>query len=197
MSLDRRAFNAVLFALSLAPNVAALGAPARNEKPEQLRFKDDGKIPNSPYPTLVYRDLPLEGDKAAAFEKLFAANGWPPQWRYGIFTYHHYHPNAHEVLGVASGSARVMLGGESGQEVSIAAGDVLVLPAGTGHCCLESSDDFLVVGAYPEGQADYDTERADASVHAASLARIAQVAMPMADPVTGKDGALLAAWRTG
>lgn len=189
-------YNAVLFALSLAPAVSALSMPAQAGEPDRLFFKDDGRIPNSPFPVLVYRAVPLEGkDNAAAFEALFAANGWPPQWRAGIFDYHHYHSTAHEVLGVASGHARIILGGESGQELTVEAGDVLVLPAGTGHCRIEESDDFVVVGAYPRGQEDYDIQRANAATHDASVTRIAQVPMPEADPVTGKDGVLLKAWR--
>jgi uncharacterized protein YjlB len=196
MGSKRSTYNAVLFALSFAPSVSALSLPVHADEPDRLFFKDDGRVPNSPFPVLVYRAVPLEGtDKAAAFEKLFAANDWPPQWRDGIFDYHHYHSTAHEVLGVASGHARVILGGESGQALTVEAGDVLVLPAGTGHCRIEESDDFVVVGAYPTGQENYDIQRADAQSHKESVDRIKAVSQPTADPVTGREGVLLEAWR--
>lgn len=182
--------------LGLAPTAVALAAPVGTGQPEHLYFADDGVIPNSRLPVLLYRQVPLEGtDRAAALERLFADNAWPPQWRYGVYSYHHYHPNAHEVLGVARGQATLRLGGEQGQDVQVSAGDVVVLPAGTGHRNLESSADFLVVGAYPPDQQDFITQRANPAAHARSVGLIAGVSLPASDPVTGREGALPALWR--
>ncbi|WP_295468479.1 cupin domain-containing protein [uncultured Pseudomonas sp.] len=185
----QRSLSILSLVLGLAPTVLALAAPVAADEPERLYFADDGIIPNSRLPVLLYRQVPLSGDdQATALERLFAAHDWPPQWRYGVYSYHHYHPNAHEVLGVARGEATLRLGGEQGQDVSVAAGDVLVLPAGTGHRSLESSADFLVVGAYPPGQEDFITQRADPAAHARSLELIVQVPLPATDPVTGREG---------
>ena len=163
---------------------------------QALFFEDDGATPNSRFPVLLYRlKLDRAGDTASAFEALFAAHEWTPLWRDGIFDYHHFHPNAHEALGVAGGRARLTLGGECGQSVSVERGDVLVLPAGTGHRCIECSDDFLVVGAYPHGQEDYDIQRPDSAAHQRALERIAKVPQPEQDPVSGLHGGLKTRWR--
>lgn len=151
-------------------------------------------VPNNPQlPVLVYSSaIPLEGeDPAALFEQTFRANGWPPQFRYHVYDFHHYHTQGHEVLGVAQGHARLMLGGPGGREVQVSAGDVLLLPVGTGHCSLESSPDFLVVGAYPPGQqGDICTEAPNAE----QLQNLANVEFPQRDPVQGEQGALLQRW---
>lgn len=192
----RPSLSILSLVLGLAPTTVALAAPVGTGQPEQLHFADDGVIPNSRLPVLLYRQVPLEGaDRAAALERLFADNAWPPQWRYGVYSYHHYHPNAHEVLGVVRGQATLRLGGEQGQDVQVSAGDVVVLPAGTGHRNLESSADFLVVGAYPPDQQDFITQRADPAAHARSVGLIAGVPLPASDPVTGREGALPALWR--
>ena len=165
------------------------------ETMRQLHFHDDGATPNSPLPVIRYHLRSRPGsDTAAAFEALFSRNQWTPLWRAGIFDYHHYHSTAHEALAVVRGEARVTLGGQSGQTLSIGLGDVLVLPAGTGHRCVESSRDFQVVGAYPRGQEDYDIQRPGSASHADAKARIARVALPQADPVAGEDGPLMSAW---
>ncbi len=54
------------------------------------------------------------------------------------------------MLGVARGTAKVEYGGVKGRMLTMNAGDVTVLPAGTGHRLIEASRDFLVVGAYPK-----------------------------------------------
>jgi uncharacterized protein YjlB len=161
-------------------------------KAEHFRLAPSGAMPNHPrFPALVYRGA-VEAPSPEALEALFARNGWPPQWRSGIFPFHHYHTLGHEALGIARGSGRVLLGGPDGVEVELAAGDVAVLPAGTGHCRLSATSDFLVVGAYPPGQrADICTEAPTAEM----LARIRDLPVPASDPAGQSEGGLTARWR--
>lgn len=98
-----------------------------------LKLGDDGTIPNNPdLPVLIYANaFPDENDDLAALmEQRFTENGWPPQWRNGIYAFHHYHCEGHEVLGIAAGEAEIVLGGEHGERLSLHRGDVLLLPAG-------------------------------------------------------------------
>jgi uncharacterized protein YjlB len=160
---------------------------------ETYAFADDGAIPNSKLPVLVYHDVD-EAREAASCEALFARHGWLGAWRDGIFPFHHFHSTAHEVLGIVAGSASVLLGGPEGRPFEIGAGDVLVLPAGTGHYNAGSSSDLLVVGAYPDGM-DWDLRRGDPAEHDEVTANIRAVPLPRADPVHGPDGPLLELWR--
>ena len=158
--------------------------------PETLLLPPGALMPNSRLPVLIYRKV-LEGG-ARGFDSLFRTNGWGGTWRNGVYDYDHFHSNAHEVLGVDTGRATIQLGGDVGQPVDVEAGDVLVLPAGTGHRRISRSDDFSVSGAYPSGQARYDLLRIRSPE--AEL-RISKVPVPGSDPVQGKDGALLRLWR--
>ena len=97
-------------------------------------------------------------------------------------------------MGVARGSAEVQFGGKDGRKVTIKRGDVLVLPAGTGHECLSASDDFLVVGAYP-ATGTYDVCRTSPEEHAKALKTVPKVPPPRRDPVYGKAGRLLHLWQ--
>ncbi len=158
--------------------------------PEAYRFEDDGAIPNSSLPVLVYHDA-VSGPGEC--EELFASHGWLGAWRDGIYPFHHFHSTAHEVLGVVSGSASVMLGGPGGRRFEVSTGDVLVLPAGTGHRNLGSSGDLLVIGAYPDGMS-WDLLRGDPAEHDDAVANISAVPLPREDPIEGPDGPLVKLW---
>ena len=168
------------------------GAP----KIEDYRFADDGRVPNNPrLPLIVYRGaLKTGGDAAASCVALFGRNGWPGAWQNGVYSHHHYHSSAHEVLGIAAGWVRVRLGGESGQTVELRAGDVVVIPAGVAHKNEGESPDLLVVGAYPRGQSP-DMCHPGATGHAWAVPQIAAVPLPAGNPVHGPLGPLLERWR--
>jgi uncharacterized protein YjlB len=164
-------------------------------------FADDGTVPNNALPLVVYRGaLPDTGDRAASCEAMFARNLWPDSWRNGIHPFHHYHSTAHEVLGIARGSARVRLGGESGQSVELRAGDVVVIPAGVAHKREAATSDLLVIGSYPRGQSPdmcrAEPDRRDGR-HDREAANIAAVKLPASDPVTGGAAPLLDCWSQG
>jgi uncharacterized protein YjlB len=159
--------------------------------PQTFHFDDDGAIPNSPLPVLVYRSV-KEASDANRCKRLFAQNGWLGAWQNGIYSFHHFHSIAHEVLGVVAGDATVMLGGPPGREFEIKSGDVLVLPAGTGHCNL-AEHGLLVVGAYPDGM-EWDLCRGDPAEHDDAVSRIRAVPLPMSDPVGGTSGPLPSLW---
>ncbi len=164
--------------------------------PEKHYFKDDGKIPNSKYPLLLFRNVfAVRGNDAANWlEKHFAKNNWTNSWRNGVFSYHHYHSITHEVLGIYEGSALVKLGGEMGKEVKVEAGDIIVIPAGVGHKKLSSSADFAVVGAYPDGK-NYDILKGESGERPAADQNIAAALIPDFDPYLGSNGGLLKIWR--
>ncbi|TXK37875.1 cupin domain-containing protein [Pontibacter qinzhouensis] len=152
-------------------------------------------IPNNAgLPLLLYQQvLQQQEDLVSAFKKAFAQNHWVGTWVNGVFDYHHYHSVAHEVLGVAAGTATLIFGGPGGEEIEVKAGDMVVLPAGTGHCRKHASADFKVVGAYPPGQQDYDICTATDNM-AEKQKNIANVKLPSTDPVSGKEGPLCQHW---
>jgi uncharacterized protein YjlB len=165
-------------------------------EPLTFHFEDDDLVPNNTMPFLVYKSAVAldHGHPEATIERLFSANGWGAMWRNGVYDFLHYHATVHEVLGIARGHARVRFGGAKGEELAIAAGDVAILPAGTGHQCLSASDDFSVVGAYPPGP-PMDLQRATPENRARAVKTIPHVEVPKTDPVMGADGPLVRLWR--
>jgi uncharacterized protein YjlB len=172
-------------------------SPPLTIAPETFSFADDGSVPNNPkLPFLIYRgaiDLKGSPDPEELVERTFAANRWGEMWRNGIYPYVHYHSMIHEAMGLARGRAKVRFGGNYGREIDIFAGDVCVLPAGTGHQGLWSSPDLVVVGAYPPS-GKYDLCRGSKADHARAIAAIAVVPPPPTDPVFGAAGPLRRLW---
>jgi uncharacterized protein YjlB len=164
----------------------------------KLSFADDGSIPNNPaLPLVLYRggiDLAGSPDPEQLIEKTFAANGWGNMWRNGIYPYVHYHSMIHEAMGIARGRATVRFGGENGRELAIGPGDVVILPAGTGHQLLTQTQELVVIGAYPPS-GKYDLCRGSKAEHARALGSIAKVPAPDTDPVFGANGPLISLWR--
>ncbi len=159
-------------------------------------IRENGKFPNNPdLPVIIYKnafaaDTP---DLATSLEKLFKKNQWEGAWRNGIYEYPHYHSTAHEVLGVSQGYVVVELGGPNAFKFRLNKGDVVVLPAGVTHKNIECSKDFEVVGAYPKGQ-EYDLLTGKPGEKETAIQNIQNVALPEADPVTGKQGGLIEKW---
>ena len=165
---------------------------------ECFRFEDDGLVPNNPTLAFVVfrRAIEVDGsaDPEATIEQIFQSHGWGGLWRNGVYPFVHYHSRIHEALGIARGRAKVRFGGKKGVEVDLHAGDVAVLPAGTGHQCLWASPDLVVIGAYPStGQ--FDLCRGGRAEHAESLLSIPAVPLPATDPVHGENGPLIDLWK--
>jgi uncharacterized protein YjlB len=183
-------------AASRFPAESAIAIAAVAIEPEVLRLSRNGWVPNNErLPVLLYRhafDVAGATDPAAIFERGFGGNGWPAQWRNDVYGFHHYHSNVHEILGFAAGTATLILGGEGGPEITVNAGDVIVLPAGCGHCKTHGSADFLAVGAYPPRQSWHTCCSPPSAVE---LERIRTLTFPNSDPVTGTSGPLTRHWR--
>lgn len=157
---------------------------------------DDGLVPNNPtLPLIVMRSVfaTAPDDPETALLQLFERNGWSNGWVNGIYPYHHYHATSHEVLGVACGTARVQFGGADGPILDVTPYQVIIIPAGVGHCRLSSSGGLSVVGAYPGG-CDWDLKRATPEARLTALGEIVHVPLPASCPVGGKAGQLSELW---
>lgn len=161
-------------------------------------FDDDGIFPNNPnLPALVYKGaLHLHpGDEASVIAALFRQNHWTNPWEDGVYTYHHYHSTTHEVIGVFCGYATIQLGGPEGVCVEVYRSDVIIIPAGVAHKNIKNSEDFLCVGAYPNGS-EYDMNDENPDKRETAIKNISIVPVPALDPVFGSNGPLQEYWTT-
>jgi len=166
-----------------------------NTDPRKMLFKDDGKIPNSKLPLIIYKDaFDDRGRNGASWlERRFSRNNWTNSWRNGIYSFHHYHSTSHEVLGVYSGNALVHLGGEDGEKVNVEAGDIIIIPAGVGHKNLGSKN-LGVVGAYPDGR-NWDLNRGLPGERPQADENIAALPLSKNDPLLGPGDGITRIWQ--
>ena len=161
------------------------------------RGKRNKYFPNNSLPVIIYREalelLKQKNKSATIVEKIFAKNGWSNSWKNGIYDFHHYHSNTHEVLGIYEGSANVQFGGPHGIAEDVSRGDVIIIPAGVAHKCNSASDDFKCIGAYPDGK-DYDIKKGTPSDRPKADENIRNVELPETDPVYGSNGPLILNW---
>ncbi len=171
-----------------------------NTNPHITHFvlKKNKNFPNSKQPVLIYRNglhLPDQKNKSAVIaQKLFNSNGWSNSWKNGIYDFHHYHSNVHECMAVCMGWANVILGGPNGKRIKLKKGDIIILPAGISHKCTKMSEDFLCVGAYPEGK-DYDINTGTPKEYKKAIKNISGISVPKHDPLFGKQGFLKTYWK--
>jgi hypothetical protein len=73
-----------------AAQVGVSAPGATGEAPQSFILPRSERVPNNPrLPVLFYKTAikVAGGDPAALFEAAFARNGWPPQWRNGVYDF--------------------------------------------------------------------------------------------------------------
>lgn len=150
------------------------------------------KIPNTSIqskPLMIYHSAFPQAGASQIESHLSNVGVVVPQWRYTMYSDTHFHSTSHEVLAIASGSARCCFGGEHNSdrvEPVLEKGDVVIVPAGVGHRLLEDYGGFQMVGSYPTGynwDMCYGSDAEKAKVEA-----ITKLGWFKRDPVYGDDG---------
>lgn len=168
----------------------------KNQNIKTLLISENESFPNNDSLPLIIIEKafsPQDKDLVQTIESTFHQNGWENSWRNGIYTFHHYHSTAHEVLGLYSGWVKAQFGGPDGQIAAAKAGDIIIIPAGVSHKNLDQSLELRCVGAYPEGQSP-DMQYGKPGERPQTNQNVRSVPMPETDPVYGKDGKLLEIW---
>ncbi len=158
-------------------------------------FKDDGIIPNSSLPVILYKSVINLPDSSEWLEAQFIKNNWLNNWRATILPYDHFHSNTHEVLGLGFGEVKLKIGGSNGEVFTLSTGDVIVIPAGVGHYSITEHSNYQFVGGYPNGNS-WDLKTGLEEVERNTIINnISKVAIPLTDPLGGSEGFLLEKWK--
>ena len=152
----------------------------------RVKIACDKPFPGNEIELRLYRAVFSEAQAGlnAKFSNLFSDNGWSVPWVNGVYAFHHFHAEAHEVLGCAAGWVLVQMGGPNGPEVRLEAGDAVLIPAGVAHKNIDSSADYRILGSYPHAQ-EPDLRRGISHEWNEVLDKIAHVQLWEKDPVTG------------
>lgn len=186
---------------------------------EHILIPEEGTAPNNNVlPLILYRSAAQfsNGEEPErVFENIFWGNNWGSSFRDGTFPFHHYHSAAHEVVGIARGTAVLQFGGPNGPIVNVEAGDAALIPAGVVHCRLDDEPGYSIVGAYPPGQlpdccvlseedhvvASKHPDISDLVVKVITGNKLTEVktlisetALPITDPIQGEKGFVTTVW---
>ncbi|RVX67749.1 hypothetical protein B0A52_07872 [Exophiala mesophila] len=170
-------------------------------EPEVYHLTPNRGAPNSDKPVLIYRDclpLPISEEKTTEF---LESHAWVKKGTWGHIDVRHFHPNTHECYGVFQGESTILVGcggvdpDDQGTKIDVSVGDVIVLPAGTGHCNLQSTKDYRYIGVYPDGAPPWRSELGKEPIDLAEMRKeTGSVLLPAEDPVNGANGPLLSLW---
>ncbi|PGH09170.1 hypothetical protein GX51_00924 [Blastomyces parvus] len=157
--------------------------------------------PNSVLPVLLYRSVLPSPYSAGTTTEFLEENGWEKRGIFGHYPTPHFHPNTHECYGIFQGSSTLRIGSgkndchSAGILIPVAAGDVIVIPAGISHSCVESVNDYHYVGVYPKSAPKWRNDFGNDPVDLAAMRReLSAVEMPETDPVYGAGGPLMSLW---
>lgn len=153
------------------------------------------KTPNTSIqqkPLMIYHEAFQDPSASKIESHLRSVGVVEPQWRYTMYSQSHFHSTTHEVLCVASGSAKCCFGHEDNPdrvELVLSRGDVVIVPAGVAHRLLEDYGGFQVVGSYPAGNSwdmCYGKDGEEEKVEA-----ISKLGWFSKDPIYGDEGPCL------
>ena len=159
-------------------------------------ISSEGLYPNNNHlPFLIYKNaVDYRNASTKDVTGFLKNNHWYKAWVNGIYNFHHYHSNTHEVLLIYSGKKLIQIGGDNGKIYEIEKGDVIFLPAGVSHKSVGTNISFCCIGAYPYN-IDYDMNYGRTSEHPQVAQNIKHVKLPKHDPIFGKRGPLFKYWK--